>query len=81
MICLWCYVGKRRQLKYLATSWRRDVRVRCLRFQCNSQMPQEGIEYMIPLSIAPYSSAEAGSFSTLKYGKDPIGIMRSRWPP
>jgi predicted DsbA family dithiol-disulfide isomerase len=40
LICPWCYVGKRRLEKAIASF---DVRVRWLPFQLNPQMPKEGI--------------------------------------
>jgi predicted DsbA family dithiol-disulfide isomerase len=44
VICPWCYIGKRRLEKAVATLDRRcDVRVRWHPFQLNPTMPKEGI--------------------------------------
>lgn len=43
VICPWCYIGKRRLEKAIATVDRQhEVRVRWLPFQLNPQMPKEG---------------------------------------
>src|ERR1700687_1222376 len=44
VICPWCFIGKRRLEKAVATLGRKpEVRVRCLPFQLNPTMPKEGI--------------------------------------
>jgi predicted DsbA family dithiol-disulfide isomerase len=44
VICPWCFIGKRRLEKAIATmALRHSVRVRWLPFQLNPQMPKEGI--------------------------------------
>jgi len=42
VICPWCYIGKRRLEKAIATHGG-PVKVRWLPFQLNPQMPEEGI--------------------------------------
>ncbi len=45
VICPWCYIGKRRLEKAIATLDRQyEVRVRWLPFQLNPQMPTEGTD-------------------------------------
>jgi predicted DsbA family dithiol-disulfide isomerase len=44
VICPWCYVGKRRMEKALATMKEARVRVTWLPFQLNPDMPKEGME-------------------------------------
>jgi len=44
VICPWCYIGKRRLERAIATLERQhEVRVRWLPFQLNPQMPKDGI--------------------------------------
>src|SRR2546421_6598628 len=44
VICPWCFIGKRRLEKAVATvEGQHEVRVRWLPFQLNPQMPKEGI--------------------------------------
>lgn len=55
VICPWCYVGKRRLEKAIA-SQEREVQVRWLPFQLNPAMPKEGI------SRREYRTAKFGSW-------------------
>jgi predicted DsbA family dithiol-disulfide isomerase len=57
VICPWCYSGKRRLEKAVATLDRQhEVRLRWLPFQLNLQMPKEGI------NRRDYRTAEFGSW-------------------
>ncbi len=57
VICPWCYIGKRRLEKAVATLDRQhEVRVRWLPFQLNPQMPKEGI------NRKDYRTAKFGSW-------------------
>src|SRR5580704_16444924 len=57
VICPWCYIGKRRVEKAVATLDRQhEVRVRWLPFQLSPTMPQEGI------SRKEYRTAKFGSW-------------------
>src|SRR5213082_313913 len=44
VICPWCYIGKRRLEKAVATFGREKVWVRWHPFQLNPHMPREGME-------------------------------------
>jgi predicted DsbA family dithiol-disulfide isomerase len=56
VICLWCYVGKRRLEKAIALAGRSDVRVRWHPFQLNPQMPKAG------MNRKEYRTAKFGSW-------------------
>ena len=57
VICPWCFIGKRRLEKAIATLDRQhDIRVRWLPFQLNPTMPKEGI------SRREYRTAKFGSW-------------------
>lgn len=53
VICPWCFIGKRRLKKAVASLDRKhDVRVRWLPFQMNPSMPKEGIRRRDPFRAA-----------------------------
>jgi predicted DsbA family dithiol-disulfide isomerase len=56
VICPWCYIGKRRLEKAVATFGRKPVRVRWHPFQLNPLMPKEG------MNRKEYRTAKFGSW-------------------
>jgi predicted DsbA family dithiol-disulfide isomerase len=69
VICPWCYIGKRRLEKAIATLDRQhEVRIRWLPFQLNPTMPKEGI------SRKEYRSAKFGWERSLELDANVVAV-------